>query len=100
MSESFANTGISKIEFTQATSFENSFLSGSEKVVHVKFVKPFEVTGSTVWAKDLFGPDPDTNGTTNVTFFYAEGQKYLNGRTLSLLFFCMTGTAYKRRMSL
>ena len=94
MSESFANTGISKIEFTQATSFENSFLSGSEKVVHVKFVKPFEVTGSTVWAKDLFGPDPDTNGTTNVTFFYAEGQKYLNGRTLSLPYKSGNSTKY------
>ena len=94
MSESFADTGISKIEFTQATSFENSFLSGSEKVVHVKFVKPFEVTGSTVWAKDLFGPDPDTNGTTNVTFFYAEGQKYLNGRTLSLPYKSGNSTKY------
>ena len=94
MSESFADTGISKIEFTQATSFENSFLSGSEKVVHVKFVKPFEVTGSTVWAKDLFGPVPDTNGTTNVTFFYAEGQKYLNGRTLSLPYKSGNSTKY------
>ena len=84
MSESFADTGISKIEFTQATSFEDKFLSGSKNVIHVKFVKPFEVTKSGAWASNLFGPDPDANGTTNVTFFYAEGQKYLNGRTLSL----------------
>lgn len=84
MSESFANTGIAKIEFTQATSFEDKFLSGSKNVIHVKFVKPFEVTKSGAWASNLFGPDPDANGTTNVTFFYAEGQKYLNGRTLSL----------------
>lgn len=95
MSESFADTGISKIEFTQATSFENSFLSGSEDVVHVKFVKPFEVTGSTEWADDLFGPKPDANETTNVTFFYAEGQKYLNGRTLSLPYKSGNTTAYK-----
>lgn len=95
MSESFADTGISKIEFTQATSFENSFLSGSKKVVHVKFVKPFEVTGSTAWANNLFGPDPDANKTTNVTFFYAEGQKYLNGRTLSLPYKSGNTTAYK-----
>lgn len=95
MSESFADTGISKIEFTQATSFENSFLSGSENVVHVKFVKPFEVTGSTAWANDLFGPEPDANETTNVTFFYAEGQKYLNGRTLSLPYKSGNTTAYK-----
>ena len=84
MSESFANTGIAKIEFTQATSFEDKFLSGSKNVIHVKFVKPFEVTKSGAWASNLFGPNPDANGTTNVTFFYAEGQKYLNGRTLSL----------------
>ena len=95
MSESFADTGISKIEFTQATSFENSFLSGSENVVHVKFVKPFEVTGSTAWANNLFGPVPDANETTNVTFFYAEGQKYLNGRTLSLPYKSGNTTAYK-----
>ena len=80
MSESFANTGISKIEFTQATSFENSFLSGSENVVHVKFVKPFAVSGTSEWAINIFGPDD----ASQITLFYAEGQQGLSGRTLTL----------------
>lgn len=79
-SQSFANTGIAKIEFTQATSFENKFLSGSENVVHIKFMKPFEVSATSEWADDLFGPDD----ASQITLFYAEGQKYLSGRTLSL----------------
>ena len=80
MSESFANTDISKIEFTQATSFENSFLSGSKNVVHVKFVKPFAVSGTSEWAKNIFGPDD----ASQITLFYAEGQQGLSGRTLTL----------------
>ena len=81
---SFANTSIAKIEFTEATSFENEFLSGSEKVVHIKFVKPFTVTATSAWADDLFGPTSANLVPNKTTFFYAEGQQYLSGRTLTL----------------
>lgn len=76
----FVRTAIKKIEFTEATSFENFFLSGSKNIVHVKFAKPFTVTPVTEWANNLFGP----TGTAGVTLFYAEGQQYLSGRTLTL----------------
>ena len=81
---SFANTSIAKIEFTEATSFENEFLSGSEKVVHIKFVKPFTVTATSAWADNLFGPASAELVPNKTTFFYAEGQQYLSGRTLTL----------------
>lgn len=79
-SSAFANTGIAKIEFTEATRFENNFLAGSEDVVHLKFMKPFAVSGTTNWAANIFGPAD----ASQITLFYAEGQQGLSGRTLTL----------------
>ena len=79
-SSAFANTGIAKIEFTEATRFENNFLAGSENVVHLKFMKPFAVSGTTNWSANIFGP----NNASQITLFYAEGQQGLSGRTLTL----------------
>lgn len=76
----FVNTKIKKIEFTQATGFGNSFLAGNTEVVHIKFAKPFTVDTTFEWAGNLFGP----NNCGSITLFYAEGQKYLSGRTLDL----------------
>lgn len=74
----FAETSIAKIEFTEATTLGNEFLAGNEAVEHIKFVKPF--TANFAPTADLFGPD-DCSG---ITLFYAEGQKGLSGRTLTL----------------
>ena len=79
-SSAFANTGIAKIEFTEATRFENNFLAGSENVVHLKFMKPFAVSGTTALSANIFGP----NDPSQITLFYAEGQQGLSGRTLTL----------------
>lgn len=79
-SSAFANTGIAKIEFTEATRFESNFLAGSEDVVHLKFMKPFAVSGTTNWAANIFGPAD----ASQITLFYAEGQQGLSGRTLTL----------------
>lgn len=74
----FAGTKIAKIEFTEATTLGSDFLAGNEAVVHIKFVKPFTVNFTP--SINLFGP----NDCSKITLFYAEGQKGLSGRTLTL----------------
>lgn len=74
----FAGTNIAKIEFTEATTLGSSFLAGNNAVVHIKFVKPFTVNFTP--NSNLFGP----NDCSKITLFYAEGQKGLSGRTLTL----------------
>lgn len=74
----FANTSIAKIEFTEATTLGYQFLAGNEAVEHIKFVKPF--TANFTPTADLFGP----SNCSEITLFYAEGQKGLSGRTLTL----------------
>ena len=74
----FAGTNIAKIEFTEATTLGSNFLAGNNAVVHIKFVKPFTVNFTP--SNNLFGP----NDCSKITLFYAEGQKGLSGRTLTL----------------
>lgn len=74
----FAGTHIAKIEFTEATTLGSDFLAGNNAVVHIKFVKPFTVNFTP--SDYLFGP----NDCSEITLFYAEGQKGLSGRTLTL----------------
>lgn len=74
----FAGTNIAKIEFTEATTLGSDFLAGNNAVVHIKFVKPFTVNFTP--SDNLFGP----NDCSEITLFYAEGQKGLSGRTLTL----------------
>lgn len=74
----FAGTNIAKIEFTEATTLGSNFLAGNNAVVHIKFVKPFTVNFTP--SSNLFGP----NDCSKITLFYAEGQKGLSGRTLTL----------------
>lgn len=74
----FAGTKIAKIEFTEATTLGSEFLAGNNAVVHIKFVKPFTVNFTP--SSNLFGP----NDCSKITLFYAEGQKGLSGRTLTL----------------
>ena len=74
----FAGTNIAKIEFTEATTLGDEFLAGNNAVVHIKFVKPFTVNFTP--SNNLFGP----NDCSKITLFYAEGQKGLSGRTLTL----------------
>lgn len=77
----FAATGLTKIDFVNATKIGANILFDSY-VTAVQFQKAFTVdeTATTAWNINMFGK----NSATKVTLYVAKDQKYVSGNTLKL----------------
>lgn len=73
-------TALEYVHFTAATEIYPGILGATTKLKEVKFDKPFGFVEGQTYGNLVFGPNA-----INVELFVAEGQKYYDGKILTLL---------------